>query len=209
MIFYRVRRWMDHSWSTLCCGVQVIRLQCVQPVYVGCIIVAGTCYGSVLPVYNVPPVRSLHRYCRHSDTVLRICIYQWRLRSSQFDHNWLYSSHSIVRLKSFGAQPRNGWTEPPHPPPHPFKLWVNSTFQKVTYTSVIKWLYLLIHLHRVLILYVGLKFIVWSLMSALTIVILLKAKHSITASVLWFVSPEMLCGWFLNFWNVDDHPVNT
>lgn len=116
MIFYRVRRWSDHSWSILCCGVQVIRLQCVQPVYVGCIIVAGTCYGSVLPVYNVPSVRSLHRYCRHSDTVLRICIYQWRLRTSQFDHNWLYSSNSIVRLKSFGAQPRNGWTEPP--PPH-------------------------------------------------------------------------------------------
>lgn len=116
MIFYRVRRWSDHSWSTLCCGVQVIRLQCVQPVYVGCIIVAGTCYGSVLPVYNVPPVRSLHRYCRHSDTVLCICIfYQWRLRTSQFDHNWLYSSHSIVRLKSFGARPQNGWTEAPPP----------------------------------------------------------------------------------------------
>lgn len=26
-------------------------------------------------------------------------------------NNWLYSSNLIVRLKSFGTQPRNGWTE--------------------------------------------------------------------------------------------------
>lgn len=43
---------------------------------------------------------------------------------------------------------------------------------------------LLTYLHRVLILYVGLKFIAWSLTSTLTIIIFLKAKHSITARVL-------------------------
>lgn len=202
MIFYRVRRLSDHSWSTLCCGVQVIRLQCISRFMSD----ASSLLGRVTVQCSPCTTYLLSAVCIATVGIQTSYLYllSVRLRTSQFDHNWLYSSDSIVRLKSFGAQPRNGWTEPP-----PFKLWVNSTFQKVTYSSVIKWLYLLTYLHHVLILYVGLKFIVWSSTSTLTLIILLKAKHSITARVLWFVSPKTLRGLFLNFWNEDDHPVNT